>query len=78
MTTFTLERSETQVTAAQRCTFRPFTSEAGKKWVEVTVVEFYNSTGWVGTMGRGDGYYTVKQAREFYLSLLERGFTAAA
>jgi hypothetical protein len=28
-------------------------------------------------MGRGDGTYTVSQAREFYSSLLGRGFTAA-
>jgi hypothetical protein len=35
------------------------------------------STGWGGTMGRGDGAYTVSQAREFYSSLLGRGFTAA-
>lgn len=33
--------------------------------------------GWGGTMGKGDGYMNVKHAREFYRSLLERGFTAA-
>jgi hypothetical protein len=76
MTTFTLERSETQHLPAARCIFKPYTSESGKKWVEVTMLHLTNM-GWGCTMGRGDGHYTVKQAREFYASLLNRGFTAA-
>ena len=70
MTTFTLERAETQHTPAARCTFTP-----NGKSVEVTMLHL-TSTGWAGTMGRGSGTYNVKHAREFYASLLERGYTA--
>jgi hypothetical protein len=76
MTTYTLERTETQQLPAARCTFQQRVSESGKKWVDVTMLHL-TSTGWGGTMGRGDGTYTVSQAREFYSSLLGRGFTAA-
>jgi hypothetical protein len=74
--TFTLERPETQQLPAARCTFKPYTSESGKKWVEVTMLHLTNM-GWGSTMGRGDGIYNVRQAKEFYSSLLGRGFTAA-
>lgn len=77
MTVFTLERSETSNSPAARCTFQQRVSESGKKWVDVEMFHFYPSMGWVGTMGRGDGSYTVKDAREFYRQLLERGYTAA-
>jgi hypothetical protein len=77
MTTFTLERSESQYLPAARCTFNAYTSESGTQWVDVTMLHFYDSTGWTGTMGRGDGTYTIKHAREFYRSLLEKGFIAA-
>jgi hypothetical protein len=76
MTVYTLERPETQHQPAARCTFQQRTSESGKKWVDVTMLHL-TSEGWGGTMGRGDGTYTVKHAKEFYMSLLERGFTAA-
>ena len=76
MTSFTLERGETQHLPAARCTFIPYTSESGKKWVEVTMLHLTNM-GWGGTMGSGDGYMNVKHAREFYGRLLDRGFTAA-
>ena len=76
MTTFTLERAETQHTPAARCTFEQTVSESGKVWFEVTMRELY-CTGWAGTMGRGSGTYNVKHAREFYSTLLERGYTAA-
>ena len=76
MTTFILERPGTQHSPAARCTFKPYTSESGKKLVEVTMLHLY-TTGWSGTMGRGDGIYNVKHAREFYASLLQRGYTAA-
>ncbi len=75
MTIYTLERAETQESPAARCTFQQRVSDSGKKWVDVTMLHF-TSTGWGGTMGRGDGAYTVSQAREFYSSLLGRGFTA--
>jgi hypothetical protein len=71
MTTFTLERAETQHTPAARCTFTP-----NGKSVEVTVLHL-TSAGWGETMGRGSGFYTVKHAREFYAALLGRGYTAA-
>jgi hypothetical protein len=71
MTIYTLERAETQQLPAARCTFQQRVSESGKKWVDVT------SEGWGGTMGRGDGTYTVSQAKEFYGNLLDKGFTAA-
>jgi hypothetical protein len=77
MTVFTLERSETNLSPAARCTFQQRVSESGKKWVDVTMLFFYPQSGWVSTMGRGDGTYNVKAAREFYASLLERGYTAA-
>ena len=76
MTIFTLERNETNHSPAARCTFEPRVSESGKKWVDVTMLFFYPSSGWVSTMGRGDGTYTVKHAREFYGSLLEWGYAA--
>ena len=76
MTIYTLERAETKQLPAARCTFQQRVSAAGKKWVDVTMLHL-TSEGWGGTMGRGDGTYTVKQAKEFYMSLLERGFTAA-
>jgi hypothetical protein len=76
MTTYTLQRSETRQLPAARCTFRQYTSESGKKWVEVTMLHL-TTMGWGGTMGRGDGIYTVRQAREFYRNLLERGFVTA-
>jgi hypothetical protein len=75
MNSFTLERGETQHLPAARCTFKPYTSESGKKLVEVTMLHLTNM-GWGPTMGRGDGLYNVKHAREFYGSLLDRGFTA--
>jgi hypothetical protein len=76
MTVYTLERTETQHLPAARCTFQQRVSKSGKKWVDVTMLHL-TSQGWGGTMGRGDGTYTVKQAKEFYASLLSRGFTAA-
>ena len=76
MTSFTLQRAEDQHLPAARCTFKPCTSESGKKWVEVTMLHLTNM-GWGGTMGKGDGYMNVKHAREFYAKLLSRGFTAA-
>jgi hypothetical protein len=76
MATYTLERAETQDQPAARCTFQQRVSESGKKWVDVTMLHL-TSTGWGGTMGRGDGSYSVQQAREFYMNLLDRGFTAA-
>ncbi len=76
MTVFTLERAATQHTPAARCTFEQEVSESGKKWVHVTMEELY-STGWSGTMGKGDGYKSVRHAREFYSRLLAKGFTAA-
>ncbi|NBS93198.1 MAG: hypothetical protein EBS91_04310 [Betaproteobacteria bacterium] len=76
MTTFTLERSETRHAPAARCIFKPYTSESGEKWVEVTMLHL-TVMGWGGTMGRGDGHYNVRQAREFYGNLLDRGFAAA-
>ena len=76
MTVFTLERSETQHQPAARCTFQQRTSESGKKWVDVTMLHL-TTEGWGSTMGRGDGTYTVQQAKDFYMTLLERGFTAA-
>jgi hypothetical protein len=77
MTAFTLKRSETTQLPATRCTFQPYVSESGKKWVRLSVQYFYPSLGWVGTMGRGDGDYAVKHARELYATFLQRGFTAA-
>ena len=76
MTSFTLERGETHRLPAARCIFKPYTSESGKKGVEVTMLHLTNM-GWGGTMGKGDGHMNVKHAREFYGSLLDRGFTAA-
>ena len=76
MTIYTLERAETQQLPAARCTFQQRVSESGNKWVDVTMLHL-TSMGWGGTMGRGDGTYTVSQAREFYSSLLGSGFTAA-
>jgi hypothetical protein len=76
MTIYTLDRAETQQLPAARCTFQQRVSESGKKWVDVTMLHL-TSTGWGSTMGRGDGTYTVRQAKEFYSSLLGRGFTAA-
>jgi hypothetical protein len=76
MASFTLQRGETQFLPAARCTFNPYTSESGKKWVEVTMLHLTNM-GWGGTMGKGDGIMTVKHAREFYGRLLDKGFTAA-
>ena len=76
MTTFTLERPETQQLPAARCTFEQTVSKSGKTWFEVTMRELY-SAGWVHTMGKGSGTYSVKHAREFYASLLQRGYTAA-
>lgn len=76
MTVYTLERTETQQLPAARCTFQQRVSESGKKWVDVTMLHL-TTEGWSATMGRGDGTYTVKQAREFYMTLLNRGFTAA-
>jgi hypothetical protein len=76
MNTFILERDETQQTPAARCTFKPYTSESGKQWVEVTMLHLTNM-GWGGTMGKGDGHMNVKHAREFYASLLGRGFRPA-
>jgi hypothetical protein len=76
MTVYTLERTETQQLPAARCTFQQRVSESGKKWVEVTMLHL-TSQGWSGTMGRGDGIYTVKQAKKFYANLLSKGFTAA-
>ena len=76
MTIYTLERAETQQLPAARCTFQQRVSDSGKKWVDVTMLHL-TSMGWGGTMGRGDGRYTVSQAREFYSSLLGSGFTAA-
>jgi hypothetical protein len=76
MTAYILERTETQHFPAARCTFQQRISGSGKKWVDVTMLHL-TSQGWGGTMGRGDGTYTVKQAKEFYASLLSRGFTAA-
>jgi hypothetical protein len=76
MTIYTLERAETQQLPAARCTFQQRVSESGKKWVDVTMLHL-TSMGWGGTMGRGDGTYTVSQSREFYSSLLGSGFTAA-
>jgi len=75
MTIYTLERAETQQLPAARCTFQQRVSESGKKWVDVTMMHL-TSNGWGGTMGRGDGTYTVSQAKEFYGNLLDRGFTA--
>lgn len=75
-TVYVLERPETQYQPAARCTFQQFVSESGKRWVDVTMLHL-TSMGWGGTMGRGDGFYTVSQAREFYSSLLGSGFTAA-
>ena len=77
MTIYTLERAETQQLPAARCTFEQTVSGSGKPWFEVTMREFYASTGWVSTMGKGSGTYSVKHAREFYASLLGKGFTAA-
>ncbi len=71
MTTFTLERSETQYTPAARCIFAP-----NGKSVEVTMLHL-TSAGWGETMGRGSGFYTVKHARELYANLLSNGFAAA-
>ena len=76
MTTFTLERPETQQLPAARCTFEQTVSKSGKTWFEVTMRELY-STGWAHTMGKGSGTYSVNHAREFYASLLQRGYTAA-
>jgi hypothetical protein len=76
MTIYTLERAETQQLPAARCTFKQRVSDSGKKWVDVTMLHL-TSMGWGSTMGRGDGTYTVSQAREFYGSLLGSGFTAA-
>jgi hypothetical protein len=76
MTSFTLERGETQHLPAARCTFTPYTSKSGKKWVEVAMLHLTNME-WGATMGRGDGHYNVKHARKFYGSLLDRGFTPA-
>jgi hypothetical protein len=76
MTVYTLQRSETQHLPAARCTFQQRVSESGKKLVDVTMLHL-TTEGWGATMGRGDGTYTVKQAREFYMNLLDRGFAAA-
>jgi hypothetical protein len=76
MAVYTLERTETQQLPAARCTFQQRVSESGKKWVDVTMLHL-TSQGWSSTMGRGDGTYTVKQAKEFYANLLSKGFTAA-
>lgn len=76
MTTFTLKRAETQSRPAARCTFKPFTTQSGTKLVEVTM-EHLTNMGWGDTMGHGEGIYNVKHAREFYTSLLKRGFIAA-
>lgn len=75
MTVFTLERSETSHSPAARCTFQQHVSELGNKWVDVVMLHFYPSMGWVSTMGCGSGGYTVKHAREFYGRLLEKGYT---
>ena len=77
MTTFTLERPETQHLPAARCTFQQRVSESGRKWVDVKMLHFYPSTGWVGAMGRGSGAMSVKHARKFYRHLLEVGYAAA-
>ena len=71
MTAFTLERAETKHRPAARCTFTP-----DGKTVEVLMLHL-TTAGWNATMGRGSGCYSVKHAREFYASLLSRGFTAA-
>ena len=77
MTVFTLERSKTNHQPAARCTFQQCISETGRKFVDVKMLYFYASTGWVGTMGKGDGYMSVKHAREFYSHLLEIGYMPA-
>jgi len=71
MTTFTLERAETKSTPAARCIFTP-----DGKLVEVHMLHL-TTAGWGDTMGRGSGYYSLSHAREFYATLLSRGFTAA-
>lgn len=76
MAIYTLERAETQHQPAARCTFQQRVSESGKKWVDVTMLHL-TSKGWGSTMGRGDGTYSVRHAKEFYASLLDRGFAAA-
>jgi hypothetical protein len=77
MTVFTLARSETQHQPAACCTFQQQVLESGRKWVDVKMLNFYPSIGWVRTMGRGDGLMTVQEAREFYRRLLERGYASA-
>ena len=77
MTVFTLQRSETKDQPAARCTFQQRISNAGMKRVDVTLQVFYPSTGWVSTMGRGDGTMNVSHAREYYRHLLEIGYDAA-
>jgi len=69
--TFTLERAETKSTPAARCTFTP-----NGKTVEVHMLHL-TTAGWGDTMGRGSGWYSVKHAREFYATLLSRGFHEA-
>ena len=76
MMIYTLERAETHHLPAARCTFHQRVSESGKKWIDVTMLHL-TSEGWGSTMGRGDGTYTVSQAKEFYGNLLSKGFTAA-
>lgn len=76
MTAFTLERSETNQQPAARCTFQPYISEAGKQMVNVKMSHFYASTGWGGTMGKGDGCMSASHARDYYRHLLEIGFAA--
>jgi len=75
MTTFTLERAETKHSPAARCIFTPNANCSGA--VDVTMLHL-TSMGWGDTMGRGSGRYSVKHAREFYATLLSRGFTAAS
>jgi hypothetical protein len=74
--TYTLTRPETKHTPAARCIFKPYTNDSGKRWVEVSMLHLTNA-GWGSTMGRGEGVYSVKHAREFYASLIQRGFVAA-
>ena len=76
MTTFTLVRSETKHQPSARCTFQQYISEAGSKFVDVKMSYLY-ATGWEATMGKGDGYMSVRHAREFYWHLLEIGYTPA-